>query len=105
VIEGADVIRRFLLIILDAARMRERGLGDDTSTYAHEFVIQSQLQKMGLPLSLSKIRGELYYLKDKGLVEFRKTRVHGEDYFQWRIEGGGVDVLAGDRHEPGIARE
>jgi len=99
----AEVARRYLLLILDAARTADRERADDSSTYRAEEVIQAQLRKVGLPLRLAEMRGELYYLYDKGLVKFHRERIGREDYFSWRITAEGVDVVQGTRAVPGIA--
>jgi hypothetical protein len=103
--DGLEAVRRFLLRILDAARTRERDTGDETSTYTAEGLVQSQLHKIGVAMTASRLRAELFYLHDKGLVKFHQVRVAREDYYTWRITAEGVDVLAGERDVPGIARE
>lgn len=101
----AEVVRRYLLKILDAARTHDRERSDDTSTYRGEEVIQLQLRKMQVPMLLAEMRGELFYLHDKGLVKFHRERVGREDYYSWRITADGVDVVQGVQSVPGIARE
>ena len=99
----AEVARGYLLMILDAKRTSDRGRDEDPSTYTAEEVLQLQLRKMGLPMLLTQIRAELYYLYDKELVRFHKTSVGGQHFFSWRITADGVDVLQGHRSIPGIA--
>jgi hypothetical protein len=101
----AELVRRYILLILDAARTRDRERSEDPSTYTAEELVQLQLKKMGVPMLLAQVRAELYYLHDKGLVKFHKTRVGREDYFTWRIAADGVDVLEGARTVAGVARE
>ncbi len=101
----AEVVRRYLLVILDAARTHDRERTDDTSTYRSEEIIQAQLRKMQVPMLLAEMRGELFYLRDKGLTKFHRERVGREDYYSWRITAEGVDVVQGVRPVPGIARE
>lgn len=53
---------------------------------------------------LTDLRGELFYLYDKGLVKFHKTRVGREDFYAWRITAEGVDVYEGSKTVPGVQR-
>lgn len=99
----AEVVRGYLLRILDAKRTSERDRDEDPSTYTAEEILQAQLRKMGVPILLSQIRAELYYLYDKALVRFHKTTVGREYYLSWRITADGVDVLQGHRVVPGVA--
>ncbi len=97
-----ELVRRYLLLILDAKRTSERDRDDDPSTYVAEAVLQLQLRKMGVPMLLSALRGELYYLFDKNLVKFHRAKVGREHYFSWRITAEGVDVVQGTRDVPGV---
>lgn len=99
----AEVVRRYLLVILDAKRTSERGRDEDPSTYAAEEVLQLQLRKVGVPLLLTQVRAELYYLRDKQLVRFHKATVGREHYLSWRITAEGVDVVQGATTVPGVA--
>lgn len=100
----AELTRRYVLMILDAARMRDRERSEDLSSYVAEELVQRQLDKMGVPCLLAQVRGHLYYLRDKALVKFHETQVGRERYLSWRITADGVDVLEGTRTVPGVAR-
>lgn len=98
----AELTRRYILLILDAARTRDRDKSESPSTYTAEELIQRQLDKMGLPMLLSQVRAHLFYLKDKGLVKLHETRIGREHYWTWRITAEGVDVLEGTKTVPGV---
>ncbi len=101
----APIVRRALLEILQDAVNRHRDRGDDISTYTAEAVLQSTLSLRGFPLPMERVRGHLFYLKDKNCVKFRETKVGRDKYISWRITAAGTDVLEGVTSDPGIASE
>lgn len=103
------VIRRQLLEILQDAVNRRRGPDDDMTTYVAEALLQRMLALRGFPITVERMRGQLFWLKDRhnrdreyGYVKFRETRVGGQTYIHWRITDLGADVLEGTRTDPGI---
>jgi hypothetical protein len=99
----AELIRRYILMVLDAARTRDRERTEDPSTYTAEELIQRQLDKMGMPMLMSQVRAHLFYLRDKTLVKLHETKIGREHYWAWRITADGVDVLEGTKTVPGVA--
>ena len=99
------LIRRALLELLQSAVNRHRDKGDGVSTYVTESVLQSQLALRGYPLPLERLRGQLFYLRDKDFVKLRETRAGVLRYMLWRITAAGTDVIEGSIAVPGIAGE
>lgn len=99
------LIRRHLLEILQDAVNRQRGPGDDITTYVAESLLQRMLSLRGFALPMERMRGQLYWCKDKGYAKFRETRVGLQKFIAWRITATGSDVLEGTTADRGVAGE
>lgn len=98
------VERGLVLRILKAHADRRRDRGDHISTYCAEDYLQQVAANQGYPMLIEKLRGHLYYLRDKQLVKFHEVKDgHRIAGLMWRITAGGVDLIEGNvPADPGI---
>jgi hypothetical protein len=96
------VIRGDLLQLLQDAVNRHRGPGDDIRTYVGEPVLQRLLALRNLPLPIERMRGQLYWLRDRGYVRSSETHVGASIYLAWRITDRGSDVLDRVQTDPAV---
>lgn len=69
--------------------------------YAHnEYVLQSALQMVGHGISADKLRTELRWLEEQGLVEIENS----DDIWVIKLTRRGEDVALGNAKVEGVAR-
>lgn len=102
--ERSQITRGMILAVLQAAVDRERGDQEDPSTYVDEDLIYLKVGRR-YPQTREMMRGELYYLRDKGYVKFRTVDVGAHRSLMWRITAAGTDVLEGTASDPGVEIE
>ena len=88
-----EQVRRLIIEVLDA----------DPNYEHNEEVIRGELEAYGHRFSRDKLRTELHWLAEQGLVGIEKT--HGLDLLLVRLTARGEDVALGRTRVPGVARK
>lgn len=93
--------RGLILEMLQAAVERERGGGESPETYVDEDLLYLKIGRR-YPQTREMLRGNLYYLQDKGYVKQKRVRVGRTESLMWRITASGTDVLEGNARDAGV---
>lgn len=88
------------LIAADIRLVILRALAEDTGYSHNESVLQSVLEVFGHSISRDRIRTELNWLAEQGLVTLRDAA----GYLVATLTGRGADVAAGRVTVPGVKR-
>lgn len=99
--DSKALTRGMILELLQASVDRERGDGESLATYVDEDLIHLMVGRR-YPQTREMLRGNLYYLSDKGFVKFRTVRVGREQSLMWRINAAGTDLLEGNASDVGV---
>lgn len=99
--EQSQLSRGMILEVLQAVVDRERGDREAPSTYAAEELIYTKVARR-YPQTIEMLRGELYYLRDKGYVKFKEVPVGSKKSLMWRITACGTDLLEGTKTDAGV---
>jgi hypothetical protein len=86
---------------LQAAVERERGNEESQETYIDEDLLYLKTGRR-YPQTREMLRGNLYYLRDKGYVKLRRVRIGRAESLMWRITASGTDLLEGNIVDPGV---
>ena len=102
--ERSQLTRGTILEALQAAVDRERGDSESPSTYMDETLLYAVVAPR-YPQTMEMLRGELYYLRDKGYVKFTEVKIGAKKSLMWRITAAGTDIYQGTKEDPGVAVE
>lgn len=102
--EQSHLSRGMILEVLQSAVDRERGDAESPSTYIDEALIYSKVGRR-YPQTRAMLRGELYYLRDKGYVKFKEVSVGAQKSLMWRILACGTDLVEETKTDPGVRFE
>lgn len=92
---------RFDQLLTESVRLSILQLLEQDPDYSHnEQIIQMALQALGHSLSLDRVRTELRWLEEQGLLSVND----GGDLFVARLNQRGSDVAQGHARIDGIAR-
>lgn len=103
--EEAHLSRGMILAVLKASLNLARGDQENIANYLDETVIYAKVGRR-YPQTREMLRGHLFYLKDKGYVDFHEVKIGSQGRaFMWRITAGGIDLLDGTYNDPGVQIE
>jgi hypothetical protein len=77
-----------------------RLLSDSNEYKAHEYLLQEALERLGHAVSGDRLRADLAWLEEAGLVELDAVA----DVQVPRLTGRGLDVAQGRTQHPGVRR-
>lgn len=93
--------KRYQDMLAEQRRHRVLRILDDSSDYrSNEVLLKGMLNDMGIPTSHDRLRTDLAWLSDQGLVELH----HVEDLIIAEITSAGADVAQGHTTVPGVQR-
>ena|SRR3990167_9341990 len=102
--ERSQLTRACILEALQAAVDRERGDKESPSTYVDESLLYAVVGPR-FPQTLEMLRGELYYLRDKGYVKFKEVKIGAKKSLMWRVTACGTDLVEETKEDPGVRFE